>query len=137
MGTPLPLNEPGALCGNCWGPDKPFGPGPTPKFVKVTIRDCEIITPYLGRNLINPNGTWLCPQSPEPCLWRYAFEDTVCLWETHFAYSHLFFQSAEIVLFTAFYIPTCQSFFINDYYYPDETLILGGSGIVTWSTDGL
>ena len=137
LGTPLPPNEPGSICENCWGPDKPFGPGPSPKYVKVNIRDVQVFSPYEGDAIDIPNGTWFLRQTVDPCIWKFESGNVVCLWETHFAYSHVFFQSNTHVLFSTFYMPICQRFFVNDYFFPDEPSPLGGWAMVTWDMTGL
>ena len=42
MGTPLLPNDIGEDCEICWGPDKIFGDGPTPKFIWLEFSDYTV-----------------------------------------------------------------------------------------------
>ncbi|GAI03417.1 unnamed protein product [marine sediment metagenome] len=68
MGEPVgPEYTVGIPCPQCWGPGKPFGDVPTPKFVSITF------TGLVG--IWAPaNHKWIGQQDPlMPCLWD--FED--------------------------------------------------------------
>ncbi|GAH72725.1 unnamed protein product, partial [marine sediment metagenome] len=66
---PGPEYTPGAICGNCWGPGRPFGDVPTPKYASITFSGLVGIWAPANKKFI---GT----QDPlAACIWR--FEDAI------------------------------------------------------------
>jgi len=70
MGTPLPPNEPGLPCGHCWGVDKTFGDGPTPKVITLKFtgwKPGNYWVPAAEPFLLSPQ---LLQQTTSPCYYQ-------------------------------------------------------------------
>lgn len=78
MGTPLPKIEPGADCTQCWGAGKPFGDGPTPKYITVLIAGVVKGPLWVSTDPELPNGSYFCKQQLSPCLWKITVGDWSC-----------------------------------------------------------
>jgi len=70
MGTPLPPNPIGSNCINCWGTGKPFGAGPTPEIVTITLFDLQegdFWNDVVGAEAQVPTQLF---QTDTPCRWH-------------------------------------------------------------------
>ena len=78
MGEPVgPEYTPGELCTTCWGPGKPFGEGPTPKYVAITFSGLTGIWAAC-------NHKWIGQQNEAmPCVWYFEDETFTGYWEFH------------------------------------------------------
>lgn len=79
MGTPLPENPVGSDCSNCWGAGKPFGIGPTPEIITITLFDLLegfFWTDAVGAEALVPTQLF---QTDIPCIWLA--ESSTIKWE--------------------------------------------------------
>lgn len=139
MGTPLPPNEPGNNCPNCWGPAKPFGDGNTPKVLTVQLFDlAQGINwiPALQKLLLTPH---LLIQGPLPC--NYGVEDAEFAWSWVWTPTR---TAAEVLhletdsrAFLASVGTLCSTAFDNDNIQPIGNYAFNGSIETTWSLAGL
>jgi len=71
MGTPIDIEgdyEEGNPCTRCWGPGKPFGDVPTPKYMVLNVSG---VFPCPPNEKNPPNGSWLLTQAEGfPCAWN-------------------------------------------------------------------
>lgn len=137
MGTPLPKNEPGTFCSICWGPGKPLGPGPTPKFVYCTLSGVEVnpgvAVPVPGP----PNRKFFLAQHPTISRWQCFGSD----WEVTWWIGGSFTICSAVIPSTAAgfvaNVPDlCQTDFVNGYGASGSPYRFGTAKI-SWDTDGV
>lgn len=139
MGTELPPNEPGPVCSICWGPGKPFGPGPTPRVVQMRLTRLlpgEHWDPDLDQLLLTTH--WLEPDFLA-CAWF--LDDGIFDWSyqllpdrtgasvTRRSNSKQAFQYASP--------PICQVDFPNNITDPTDVIAYHGFANITWNPEDL
>jgi len=120
MGTPLPPNEPGEDCTVCWGTDKTFGPGHTPKYLWLRITELTpgaFWNPALEAELLLPH---LLVQTEAPCGYGLMTPNISYSWG--FAYGRTYVLVADI--------STGRSFLSNN---PDDEC---ATSVRDWWTEG-
>lgn len=139
MGTPLPANEPTTDCPTCWGPGKPFGPGPTPHIVQVrltSMRPGEFFTEaseqflLTTHHLISTIGT--CNWQLEASAFRFILDylgPTSILLVSHLPTAHGVFDNTLA--------PLCSADIPNLLVNPAGTIMFGGFANITWDLEGL
>jgi len=73
MGTPLPPNENGQPCINCWGLGKDFGDFNTPLVLPVTFCDLQPGEFWIPEDEALLLQTHYAIQQFQPCLWTVVF----------------------------------------------------------------
>lgn len=139
MGTPLKPNEPGDACFDCWGEGKPFGEGPTPKTVIVTLSDfqpAKFWDQSFDQTLLTPH---LLEQSFDAC--SYEIDDAGFNWflwwkptETLLVVQHVNLAS------NAFFHrdpPICDTLLPDQGTTPQFRVAIGGFANITWDREGL
>ena len=137
LGTPLPLNEPGLACPVCWGPGKPFGPGPTPKFIKLTFTGIHVGSSWFGSGYPDPNQTYLCVLGVDVCYWSLNCWPIDVWLELGPVGSQAYLRIYTIPLFQSTVMSVCVRDFTNIWFSPSSPNQLGGSCRVSWEMDGL
>ncbi|KKM85973.1 hypothetical protein LCGC14_1283630 [marine sediment metagenome] len=139
MGTPLPPNEPGVLCTRCWGPGKPFGPGPTPLVVRLSflgLQRGEFWIDADEQSLLAPHSLI---QTGFPCSWQ----ELTGTWLTVLAYGDV---SESITLrhvpelrfaFISLTAPQCTLGQPNQIISPVGDYAFNGTVQITWDLEGL
>lgn len=137
MGTPLPANEPGVLCGTCFSAGRPLE-GIAPKYVVVDFIDCQ---PGPGIDTIQgiiPHGKWLLVNSSS-CTYRVVYPlwiitvvwgtfSTLVRWRD--ANGALLFNSSLNFLQCVIDVDNLISF---GFFIP----VFGGRAEIRWSQEGL
>jgi len=81
MGTPLPPNEAGDSCSECWGVGKTFGPGSTPKFIRLTFSDYVAGPLWEEKYNIIAATPVLLQQTPFSCFYSLEAGGILYQWE--------------------------------------------------------
>lgn len=139
MGTPLPPNEPGDDCINCWGPNKPFGDGPTPLTITVTLEDLEPGTfwiPSQEQLLLTPH---LLQQIPVSCSW--SINDGTFVFLLQYLPTRTILDVFNLNPFSPAFVarpPTpCLQELDNDNTAPSGIYAFSGFAAITWNLEGL
>ncbi len=139
MGTPLPPNEPGTLGNLCWGIGKPFGPGPTPKVVKLRLT--RLLQAEFGNDAVEQNmlTTHLLEQQVDPL--RFDIQDGRFLWFVEWAPSATLIAVRDLISlrfsFVSIVPQICQLDLPSDIVDPAGSIMWGGFANVTWDLEGL
>lgn len=139
MGTPLPENEPGELCPSCWGVNKPFGPGPSPKVIQLRLLDLEagaLATEATNALILQPR---LLEQTNAPCT--YEIEASGFLYRLNFSLQFTTLVVERISdgkrAFLDDFPPACQTSFPNALDDGDDHIAFNGRALIQWSREGL
>ncbi len=139
MGTPLPRNIPGNICNRCWGPTKPFGPGPTPRVIKLRLT--RLLQGEFGNDVIEQNmlTTHLLEQQVDPC--RFEIQDGVFLWFVEWAPTATLIAVRDLgSLNFTFVVVTpglCALDLPSDITQPIGNIMWSGFANITWDLEGL
>jgi len=139
MGTPLPPNEDGDNCTVCWGTDKPFGDGATPRTIEVTFRDLlpgEFWDPTKEQSLLAPH---LLVQTASPCTWTIESSDwlvSLSFSATEVDLSLRILPSGSFAFRQRLAAPCLHRYF-NSFNNPAGLVAYSGFADLTWNLEGL
>jgi len=139
MGTPLPPNESGDIGNLCWGTNKPFGPGPTPRFIKLRLT--RLLQGEFGNDAVEQNMlmTHLLEQQLDPL--RFEIQDGRFLWFVEWAPSATLISVRDLISLRFSFVVVapelCAVDLPSDIIQPDGNIMWGGFANVTWDREGL
>ena len=139
MGTPLPPNQPGNFGNLCFGIDKPLGPGPTPRFIKLRLT--RLLQGEFGTDEIEQNmlTTHLLKQQVDPL--RFEITDGNFLWFVEWAPTATLIAVRDLIsLRFSFAVITpelCAIDLPSDIVDAEGAIMWGGFANVTWDLEGL
>jgi len=139
MGTPLPENEPGLLCGHCWGAGKAFGDGRTPKYITLTLSD---LIPAAGWEpqqdplLLAPQ---ILSQAGTGC--NYRLQTQTLLFMYQFSWDRTYCEVASLLTSVLYFLqlhgPMCALSLDGMGSLPSIQGAVGGKATITWNPDDL
>ncbi len=139
MGTPLPKNEPRDDCTICWGPGKPFGDSPTPRFIAAQF------TQFLPGQLWLPEYDILLLTTRDlepidaPCQWQIIAAGFQ--WFLNFTPDFTFFMIIHIAsgkrAFWQPNAPLCALDIQNSDTQPFDRITYGGFINLTWNPEDI
>jgi len=139
MGTPLPPNEPGNIGNKCWGDGKPFGPGPTPRVIKLRLT--RLLQGEFGNDAVEQNMlmTHLLEQTATPL--KFEIYDGRFYWFVDWSQSATLIAVRDTIslrfCFGVISPYICQLDLANDYDRWASTIMYGGFANITWDREGL
>ncbi len=139
MGTPLPPNEPGDPCVNCWGFGKQFGDGETPLQVELQFVDLqpgEFFDPALDQFIITPHTLI---QFNSACRYRVEASDFrfQIIWDPTRTVVQAVHLPTGRQIFDNTTAPLCATDVPNNLVNPGGVMMFGGNAMITWSLQGL
>lgn len=139
MGTPLPPNQIGDDCVLCWGFEKPFGNGNTPRIIQLRLTDLspgQFWDPADEQLLLTPH---FLQQHPVPCT--YTIDDGRFLWEWVWGVGTTQIDVVRKDDFKSVFAYgsrfECDLFLPNWHQAPVGVVAYYGWALVTWSLEGL
>jgi len=139
MGTPLPPNEPGADVNLCWGPTKPFGPGPTPHVIKLRLT--RLLQGEYGSDAVEQNMlmTHLLEQTVNPM--KFEIYDGRFYWWVEWHPSATLVAVRDTISLRFCFVATvpaiCQVDMPSDSIHWAGSIMYGGFANITWDPEGL
>lgn len=139
MGTPLPPNQPGALCNVCWGVGKDFGNGPTPRVIQLRLTRLlpgEHWDQADEQNLLTTH--WL-EQQADPCVFLIVDGDYRWFVEWRPTTTIVAVRNLATLRFVFVFEapPICQVDMPSDIIAPEGNIAYNGFANITWDLEGL
>jgi len=139
MGTPLPPNEPGDLCNNCWGAGNPFGDGPTPMYIWVQLFDYKPGPLWDDSFSEFVNMPHLLPQKYYPCAWELIAGNFLIRWELYLGSTGAIMQqiSPTAYFWVGGRVPRCLTEMVDPLPVSGQHAATGGTLKMWWDEEGL
>lgn len=139
MGTPLPPNEPGNDCNNCFGPGKTFGDVTTPHVIQLRLTSLlpgQHYTPEWEQFLLT---THYLEQSVDPCQYRIDSNDFRfdVIWGVFNSAVQVVYLPRAWQVFDAPAAELCVIDVPNNLQTAPGTIMYAGFANITWDLEGL